>query len=203
MDAIQEGNRGLLKAVSKFDAELGHKFSTYATWWIRQAIMKKMPNGGRMIRIPEQHFATVRKIKQARESLWKSLERNPKQHEIIEAVGFNGRRRQQLLTLINETFSIERPVPGTDASFRQILVDPAAANPGGFGQHQQTVDVGRLLSRLNGRERETIELRFGLDEYGQQRSLAEVGRVMGLTRERIRQIEQAALDKMRRAVSQI
>ncbi len=197
LDVVQEGNRGLLRAVSKFQVERGLKFSTYATWWIRQAILKKIPNSGRTIRIPEQHFSTAKKIDQARELLWKQQERNPSHEEIFESLGFSPRSKDQLRSIINDTISIEQKPAGADTAFKNILMDRYSSPV--RGNVSTTVEVGSLLQSLNPRERRTIELRFGLDG-NENHSLAEVGRLLGLTRERIRQIERTAISKMRKLV---
>ena len=197
LDVVQEGNRGLLRAVSKFQVERGLKFSTYATWWIRQAILKKIPNSGRTIRIPEQHFSTARKIDQAREMLWKQHERNPSHEEVFESLGYSPRSKDQLRSIINDTISIEQKPAGADTAFKNILMDQSSAPL--RRNVSDTIEVASLLKSLNPSERRTIELRFGLDG-NENKSLAEVGRLLGLTRERIRQIERNAIDKMRKLV---
>ncbi len=196
MDVIQEGNRGLLRAVSKFDVERGLKFSTYATWWIRQAILKEIPNTCRMIRIPEQHFGTTRKIEMVREKMWQENQRVPQQEEVVAALGFKKRHQSQLRSILNDTISIEAQAPGSDAAFKNILVDRATMDPAKSQRSFGATDLDRFMGALNFRERKTIEMRYGLDGKD-NRSLADVGRELGLTRERIRQIEQTALDKMR------
>ena len=198
LDVIQEGNRGLLRAVSKFEVERGLKFSTYATWWIRQAILKEIPNSSRMIRIPEQHFGTSRKIELAREQLWQQNERAPDHDEIFDLLGFKKRNKFQLRSIVNDTVSIETKVSGSDAVFKNILVDRHTVELANENSKHSVAEVDYLLKILNQRERRAIELRFGLDG-GENRSLADVGRIMGLTRERIRQIERSALEKMRKA----
>lgn len=202
LDAIQEGSRGLITAVGKFEVERGLKFSTYATWWIRQAILKKLPNGNRLIRIPEQHFSTAKKIDRASEELWKTLERAPAHEEILERIDFPVKRMDYLRSFLFETLSLDYVVSTSNSDV--CLKDELAENSNvpslmAAGTNAQTdLDIESMLTVLNDRERETIERRFGFDD-GNDKSLAQVGRIMGLTRERVRQLERKAMAKLRSA----
>jgi RNA polymerase primary sigma factor len=196
LDLVQEGNLGLLKAVDRFQYRRGFKFSTYATWWIRQAITRAIADRGRTIRIPVHMVETLNKVSRVGRSLAAELGREPTPEELARRVRMPARKIKLVLDSARKPVSLETPV-GDDASLGQFIEDTSAASPAEEMLSQDlTAQMERALDKLSARERDVLRLRFGI---GDERShtLEEVGERFALTRERIRQIEAQALRKLR------